>query len=305
MLRKIVVSLLVLAAIGLMVFWSVTTPAAVSPRALGSHTPDLDNGRTMFFAGGCAACHATPKQDDRTRLGGGLALKSPFGTFHVPNISPDPKDGIGGWTEAQFVTAMVKGTSPADTHYYPAFPYASYQRMRFEDLRDLFAFIKTLPAVAGRVRDHELPFPFGVRRLLGGWKWLFLDGKPFAPDPAQSAEWNRGAYLVNGPGHCAECHSPRDALGGIVAAQRFAGGRNPEGEGFVPNITPSGLKSWSVGDIEELLATGMTPEGDSVGSSMTAVVRNTAQLAPADRKAMAVYLKSLAPVEGPPRPQKK
>lgn len=305
MLRKIVVSLLVLAAIGLMVFWSVTTPAAVSPRALGSHTPDLDNGRTMFFAGGCAACHATPKQDDRTRLGGGLALKSPFGTFHVPNISPDPKDGIGGWTEAQFVTAMVKGTSPADTHYYPAFPYASYQRMRFEDLRDLFAFIKTLPAVAGRVRDHELPFPFNLRRLLGGWKWLFLDGKPFAPDPAQSAEWNRGAYLVNGPGHCAECHSPRDALGGIVAAQRFAGGRNPEGEGFVPNITPSGLKSWSVGDIEELLATGMTPEGDSVGSSMTAVVRNTAQLAPADRKAMAVYLKSLAPVEGPPRPQKK
>lgn len=305
MLRKIVVSLLVLAAIGLMVFWSVTTPAAVSPRALGSHTPDLDNGRTMFFAGGCAACHATPKQDDRTRLGGGLALKSPFGTFHVPNISPDPKDGIGGWTEAQFVTAMVKGTSPADTHYYPAFPYASYQRMRFEDLRDLFAFIKTLPAVAGRVRDHDLPFPFGVRRLLGGWKWLFLDGKPFAPDPAQSAEWNRGAYLVNGPGHCAECHSPRDALGGIVAAQRFAGGRNPEGEGFVPNITSSGLKSWSVGDIEELLATGMTPEGDSVGSSMTAVVRNTAQLAPADRKAMAVYLKSLAPVEGPPRPQKK
>lgn len=305
MLRKIVVSLLVLAVIGLMVFWSVTTPAAVSPRALGSHTPDLDNGRTMFFAGGCAACHATPKQDDRTRLGGGLALKSPFGTFHVPNISPDPKDGIGGWTEAQFVTAMVKGTSPADTHYYPAFPYASYQRMRFEDLRDLFAFIKTLPAVAGRVRDHELPFPFGVRRLLGGWKWLFLDGKPFAPDPAQSAEWNRGAYLVNGPGHCAECHSPRDALGGIVAAQRFAGGRNPEGEGFVPNITSSGLKSWSVGDIEELLATGMTPEGDSVGSSMTAVVRNTTQLAPADRKAMAVYLKSLAPVEGPPRPQKK
>lgn len=305
MLRKIVVSLLVLAAIGLMAFWSVTTPAAVSPRALGSHTPDLDNGRTMFFAGGCAACHATPKQDDRTRLGGGLALKSPFGTFHVPNISPDPKDGIGGWTEAQFVTAMVKGTSPADTHYYPAFPYASYQRMRFEDLRDLFAFIKTLPAVAGRVRDHELPFPFNLRRLLGGWKWLFLDGKPFAPDPAQSAEWNRGAYLVNGPGHCAECHSPRDALGGIVAAQRFAGGRNPEGEGFVPNITPSGLKSWSVGDIEELLATGMTPEGDSVGSSMTAVVRNTAQLAPADRKAMAVYLKSLAPVEGPPRPQKK
>jgi mono/diheme cytochrome c family protein len=305
MLRKLVTLAVALGAVGLILFWYVTTPQAVSPRALGSHVADLDKGRAMFFAGGCASCHATPKQEDRTRLGGGLGLKSPFGTFYVPNISSDPADGIGNWTEAQFVTAMVKGTSPTDTHYYPAFPYTSYQRMRFEDLRDLFAFMKTLPAVQGRVREHDLPFPFHIRRTLGGWKWLFLDGKSFAPDPAQSAEWNRGAYLVNGPGHCAECHSPRNLLGGIVPAQRFAGGPNPEGEGWVPNITQAGLKSWSVGDLEELLASGMTPEGDSVGSTMTAVVRNTSQLSPADRKAMAVYLKSLAPVQGPPRPQKK
>ncbi len=207
-----------------------------------NRTPDLANGKNMFYAGGCASCHATPNQEDKTKLGGGLGLKSPFGTFYVPNLSPDPNDGIGKWSEADFVTAMLKGTSPDGRHYFPAFPYTSYQRMRTEDVRDLFAYIKTLPAVQGRVRDHDVPFPFNVRRTLGGWKFLFLDGKPFQPDPSKSAQWNRGAYLVNGPGHCAECHSPRNPLGGIVSAQRFAGGPNPEGEGWVPNITQQGAE---------------------------------------------------------------
>jgi mono/diheme cytochrome c family protein len=258
----------------------------------------------MFNAGGCTSCHATPNQEDRTRLGGGLGLKSPFGTFYVPNISPDAKDGIGAWNEAQFVTAMLKGTSPDGAHYYPAFPYASYQRMDVGDLRDLFAYLKTLPAVAGRVRDHDLPFPFNIRRTLGGWKLLFLDGMPFQPEPSQSAQWNRGAYLANGPGHCAECHSPRNALGGIVESQRFAGGPNPDGEGWVPNITQKRLGDWSVKDIAYLLESGQTPDGDSVGSTMTRVVRNTGQLSDDDRLAMATYLKSLAPVDGPARPQK-
>jgi mono/diheme cytochrome c family protein len=239
-----------------------------------------------------------PKQDDRTKLGGGLALHSPFGTFHVPNISPDTKDGIGGWTEAQFVTAMVKGTSPAGEHFYPAFPYPSYQHMTMGDLRDLFAYLKTLPAVSGKVRDHEVPFPFNIRRLLGGWKFLFLDGKPFVPDSTQSPQWNRGAYLVNGPGHCAECHSPRNALGGIEAGKRFSGGPNPEGKGFIPNITQARLKSWSAGDIASFLADGMTPDGDSVGGSMAPVIKNTSQLSKDDREAMAAYIKSLAPIEG-------
>src|SRR5207244_1151859 len=171
---------------------------------------------------------------------------SPFGTFHVPNISPDPNDGIGRWNEADFVTAVQKGTSPSGAHYYPAFPYTSYQRAKVEDVRDLFAYLKTLAPVPGRARDHELPFPFNIRRTVGIWKWLFLDGKPFAADTAHSAAWNRGAYLVNGLGHCAECHSPRNFLGGIVTAQRFAGGPNPEGEGWIPNITQKALVEWSV-----------------------------------------------------------
>ncbi|MBW8857621.1 MAG: cytochrome c [Bradyrhizobium sp.] len=305
MVRKLILLVIAVAIVGLAVFYVVTIPAAVPASALGSHTPDVANGKEMFFAGGCTSCHATPGQDDKTRLGGGLGLKSPFGTFYVPNISPDPNDGIGKWSEADLVTAMTKCTSTDGRHYFPAFPYTSYQRMRTEDVRDLFAYLKTLPAVQGRVRDHDVPFPFNVRRTLGGWKFVFLDGKPFAPDASKSAEWNRGAYLVNGPGHCAECHSPRNALGGIIAAQRFAGGPNPEGEGWVPNITQAGLKDYSDKDIEYLLETGNTPEGDSVGGAMTPVIRNTSQLTPQDRRAMSVYIKSLPPVEGPKKPEKK
>jgi mono/diheme cytochrome c family protein len=305
MLRRLIIAAMALGLIALGAFLFLTRPAVVEAGSLGPHTPNPDNGRTMFFAGGCASCHAIPNQNDRTQLGGGLALKSPFGTFHVPNISSDRNDGIGAWSEAQFVTAMLKGTSPTGQHYYPAFPYTSYQRMRTDDLRDLFAHIKTLPAVSGKVRDHELPFPFNVRLALGGWKLLYLDGEPFRADAAQPAEWNRGAYLVNGPGHCAECHSPRDPLGGIKHGQRFAGGPNPEGEGWVPNITQAALKDYSVEDIVDVLATGLMPNGDTVGGPMVPVVRNTSQLPPADHKAMAVYIKSLPPVEGPKPPEKK
>jgi len=305
MLRKLIGLGVVALIVGLAAFWFLTMPQSVPASALAAHTADLANGKTMFEAGGCASCHATPKQKDQTRLGGGLALASPFGTFYVPNISPDAHDGIGGWNETQFVTAMTRGVSPEGEHLYPAFPYPSYAHMRVDDLRDLFAYLKTLPAVQGRARDHDLPFPFNIRRTLGLWKLMFLDTAPFKPDAAQSAEWNRGAYLVNGPAHCAECHSPRNLLGGIIASQRFAGGPNPDGKGWVPNITQKGLADWSVKDIAYLLESGMTPDGDSVGSSMTEVVRNTGQLSAADRMAMAVYLKSLAPVEGPKPPAKK
>jgi mono/diheme cytochrome c family protein len=301
--RLIVLAVIALVACGAAI-WLLTAPQTVPVRVLGPHQPDLANGRTLFLAGGCASCHATPEQDDRTRLGGGLALRSPFGTFYPPNISSDATDGIGAWSEAQFVTAMTKGTSPDGRHYFPAFPYTSYQRIAVSDLRDLFAYLQTLAAVQGRVRGHDLPFPFNIRRLVGGWKLLFLDGEPFRSDPARSAQWNRGAYLVNGPGHCAECHSPRNLLGGIKAGQRFAGGPNPEGEGWVPNITQQRLGDWSEEEIAEVLTSGETTDG-KVGSSMLTVVRNTSQLSDADRAAMAAYIKSLPPLEEPARPEKK
>ncbi len=304
MLRKLILVLAVAGLAGLGAFWFLTVPATVPASALAPHTPDAANGRAMFFAGGCASCHATPDQKDNLRLGGGLPLRSPFGTFYAPNISPDPVDGIGRWSEADFVTAMVKGTSPDGRHYYPAFPYTSYQKMAQTDVRDLFAFIRTLTPVQGRTRDHDLPFPFNIRRTLGGWKLLFLDGKPFAADPSKDADWNRGAYLVNGPGHCAECHSPRNALGGLIETQRFAGGPDPSGSGWVPNITQHGMSGWSVEDIAKLLETGENRDADTVGGEMGKVVANTAQLSDRDRKAMAIYLKSLPPVEGPKRPER-
>jgi mono/diheme cytochrome c family protein len=295
--RRVLLAILILAVVGFAAFWFITRPQTIAASELPPHKTDLENGKVMFFAGGCAGCHAVPKAEDRTRLGGGMALGSPYGTFYAPNISPDPKDGIGTWSEADFVTAMMRGTSPDRRHYFPAFPYPSYQRMRLADVRDMFAFIKTLPPVQGRVRDHDIRFPFNFRLLVGGWKFLYLDGRPFTPDPNQPAEWNRGAYLVNGPGHCAECHSPRNWLGGIIEGKRFAGGPNPEGEGTIPNITQAGIGEYSAQDIEEILATGTNPEGDSVGGSMAAVVRNTSQLPQQDRAAMARYIKSLPPVK--------
>jgi mono/diheme cytochrome c family protein len=306
LMRRLLVAVAVLVLIGIAIFWFVTAPQTVPANALGPHEANLENGRAMFLAGGCASCHASPNQEDRTRLGGGMALKTPFGTFYPPNISPNPKDGIGGWSEANFVTAMWKGTAPDGSHYYPVFPYTSYQRMQLDDVRDLFAFIKTLPAVAGKTREHDLPIYLGARRMLGGWKFLFLDGQRFKPDPAQPGQRNRGAYLVNGPGHCAECHSPRNLFGAIIERQRFAGGPDPEGgEGSVPNITQAGIGDYSLGDIEQVLATGDTPSGDSVGGPMRDVVRNSRELKPEDRKAMADYLKSLPPVEGQKPPERK
>ena len=296
--------------------WVLTIPATVPASALPPHTPDIDNGRTMFNIGGCASCHATPNKDaakvERTRLGGGLALQSPFGTFYVPNISPDATDGIGGWSEADFVTALWKGTSPSGRHLFPAFPYTSYQHMELADVRDLFAYLKTLPPVSGRARRHDLAFPFNVRRLVGLWKVLYLHGGPFRRDPSQSAQWNRGAYLVNGPGHCAECHSPRNFLGAIVAGERFAGGPSPDGKGWVPNITPVGLQhwskediAWSAKDIASFLDDGMNPAGDFTGGAMVETIRNTSKLDAANRAAIAAYIVSLPPRQGPKPPPKK
>jgi mono/diheme cytochrome c family protein len=305
MLRRILPSFVLAGVAGFGIYWWLTATPAVSAVAALAHAPNLANGLTTFNAGGCSSCHAVPSQPDRLRLGGGLAIPSPFGTFYAPNISPDPTDGIGRWTEAEFVYAVTRGISPAGFHYFPAFPYTSYAHAKVEDIRDLFAYLRTLTPVPGKVRDHDLPFPFNIRRNVGIWKLLFMDDKPFVPDATHSSQWNRGAYLVNSLGHCAECHSPRNLLGGIIAAQRFAGGPDPEGEGWVPNITPKGIDDWSEKDIAYFLETGATPDNDTAGGSMARVIKNTSQLSGEDRTAIADYLKSLPPVEGPPRPKKK
>jgi mono/diheme cytochrome c family protein len=310
--RRAIVGLLVLTVLGAAGFWILTAPSAYSlirndgqTATAPNRKPDVENGRILFFAGGCTSCHTTPNQGDHLRLGGGYALKSPFGIFHVPNISPHKQDGIGAWSTVDFVRAMREGISPDGRHYYPAFPYTSYQRMTPDDLSDLFAFMMTLPPVEGRAPAHDLPFPYNIRRGVGLWKLAFLDGHVFTPDTAKSASWNRGAYLVNGPGHCVECHSERNPAGAIREERRFAGGPDPEGRGIVPNITPhpTGIGGWTAEDLSILLKTGETPNFDTVGGPMGSVVRNTAQLPDADRQAMAEYLLSLPPRDGFKRPE--
>jgi mono/diheme cytochrome c family protein len=304
MLRRLLKLALITVPVGGVAVWFITIPRTVPATALLPRASNLENGRTMFFAGGCASCHAVPGQQDQTLLGGGRALQTAFGIFYAPNISSDARDGIGKWSDAEFVTAMVAGTSPDGRHYYPAFPYTSYQRMSYPDVRDLFSYLKTLPAVQGKVRDHEISFPYNFRRLIGAWKFFYVDGTQFQPDLTKSEQWNRGAYLVNGPGHCAECHSPRDRFGAVVAQKRFSGGALLEEDGWVPNISRKRLGEWTESDFSYLLETGMTPDGDAVGSFMALVIRNTAQLSLEDRSAMAIYLKSLPVVEGASEPAK-
>lgn len=304
--RRLIGAVVGLALAGGIVFYVLTMPRLIGQSALPQHVADLKNGEYMFNAGGCASCHSAPaaakcddlKATDRRVLAGGRCLITPFGVFYMPNISPDPEAGIGGWSKIQFVNAMMRGVSPAGAHYYPAFPYTSYQRMRYEDVLDLKAYLDTLPAVSSRPPGHQLALPFRMRRGLGLWKRLYLDGKQYAAAPKADAAVKRGAYLVEGPAHCGECHTPRDLFGGKVTTARFAGGPAPEGKGYIPNITPhkSGLGGWTEKDIAEALKTGLTTSFDSFGGSMVAVQENMAKLTGKDRAAIAVYLKSLPPV---------
>jgi mono/diheme cytochrome c family protein len=299
--KKLLAALVALLVLGAGGFFVLTSPAVYHALRGGPLEPtagraaDLARGELLFHAGGCASCHAVPDQGDQTRLGGGVALETDFGVFHAPNISPDQKDGIGAWSNADFIRATREGVTPNGVHLYPSFPYTSYRLMSPDDLSDLFAYLKTLPAVAGASKPHELPFPYNIRRGLGLWKLAFLSGNVFEPDTARTEGWNRGAYLVNGPGHCAECHSPRNLAGAIPADRRFAGGPDPEGNGTVPNITqdPSGIGGWTKEEIVTLLTTGETPNFDTVGGGMRDVVKNTAQLPEADRDAIAEYLLTL------------
>jgi mono/diheme cytochrome c family protein len=285
--------------VGLAGFYVLTIPKSFPASALTPRTADLANGATMFTVGGCASCHAKDPKNAPEDLSGGHLLKTKFGTFAAPNISMHPTAGIGAWTEQEFLTAMVEGVGRRGEHLFPSFPYTSYRRMRVEDLRDLFAHMRTLPGNPTPSAQHAIALPFSIRRTLGVWKLLFANAEPFRPDEGQSAEFNRGAYLVEGPGHCAECHSRRNLLGGLVASGRMAGGPNAEGKGFVPNITQhptDGLGKWTLKDIELLLENGSTPAGGFVADEMEEVVANTSRLTAEDRRAMALYLKQIAPI---------
>lgn len=295
---KILVAVLV--AIFLLFTW-LTRANPLAAEDLPPYQPVAAAGERIFWAAGCASCHATPvdgnraQGDDKLTLGGGAELDTPFGIFRVPNISPHPDDGIGAWSVLQFVNAMQRGVSPQGKHYYPSFPYTSYARMSTKDVMDLRAYLDTLAPVAGVQADHQLKFPYSIRRGVGLWKRRYLGADPIIEVPDASNDFLAGRSLVEGAGHCGECHTPRDSFGGLDARRWLAGAPNLEGEGSVPDITPAGktISSWSETDIAYYLESGFTPDFDSVGGTMVAVQENLAMLTPADRAAIALYLKSL------------
>ncbi|WP_417684743.1 c-type cytochrome [Roseibium sp.] len=300
--NKLAATLGVLVFAGAAAGWFVTAPRPLSDAAITALPEgDAERGEVMFWAGGCASCHAAPgaKGEDKLRLSGGLKLETPFGTFVAPNISSHRDDGIGGWSKADFANAMLTGVSPEGSHYYPAFPYTSYARMKPEDVSDLFAFLQTVPEVAGKAPGHELGFPFNIRHGLGVWKLLNFSADPVVAAPASGPDvdpevWQLGRYLVEGPGHCSECHTPRDALGGLDKSRWLAGAPAATGEGKVPGLdAASDVGGWSLADIAYYLESGFTPEYDSVGGEMVPVQENMARLSATHREAIATYLKAL------------
>ncbi len=222
-------------------------------------------------------------------LAGGRRFKTDFGTFVAPNISSDPDVGIGAWSAEGLANALVHGTGPNGQHYYPAFPYTSYANMTMEDIVSLHAFLNTLPAVVTESEAHDVGFPFNIRRSLGGWKLLFME-PGWVVDGELTDQQLRGRYLVEALGHCTECHTPRNKLGGLKRDLWLTGAPNPSGKGRIPGLTAAQL-DWSETDIAEYLRSGFTPDYDSAGGEMVEVIENTSQLSDDDRLAIAAYLK--------------
>jgi mono/diheme cytochrome c family protein len=267
------------------------------PYAASAQQGDAKRGEYLSKAAGCVGCHTEDKKD-APPYAGGRALQTPFGIFHGPNITPHPEAGIGRWSEQDFVRAMREGRRPDGAHYFPAFPYPSFTRINDQDLRDLWAYLRSLPQSSRANQPHELKFPFGWRWLVWGWKLLFFKPGPFVADPAKNQVVNRGAYLVNALGHCGECHTPRNFLGGSNTKRAFAGSKLAK----APNLTPTRLEKKGDGEIKDFLLSAMTPDGDVAAESMAEVVRNTtSQLTPQDLDALIGYLRSLPALPDEPK----
>ena len=272
-------------------------PKPLAAAALADLTGDAAHGEQVFWAAGCASCHAAADAEGAAELvlSGGQKFPSDFGTFIAPNISQDPEHGIGNWTLRDLANAITRGVSPEGEHYYPALPYAAYAKMEMQDVADLYAFLKTLPADPTPSQPHELGFPFNIRQSIGVWKLMFLKNDWALPGNLTPTA-TRGRYIAEALAHCGECHTPRNMLGGLDAARWLGGAPNPSGDGRIPNITPAKL-GWSAANIVQYLTTGFTPEYDSVGGHMAHVVENMARLPESDRQAVAEYVLAVPSVE--------
>ena len=266
--------------------------------SLAAAQGDPKRGEYLAKAGGCLGCH-TEAREGAAPYAGGRALETPFGVFYGPNITPHAQAGLGRWNEADFMRAMREGRRPDGAHYYPAFPYPSFTKISDADLRDLWAYLRSLAPSERASRPHELKLLYRWRFLVGIWKWLFFTPGPFIAEAQRSPALNRGAYLVQALGHCGECHTPRNWLG-AMKADRFLGG--VKGDDGSPNLTPTRLKKWSDGELKDFLGSGMTPDGDVTGDTMGEVIKNTTgQLSAQDLDAVVAYLRSLPPLPDEPK----
>lgn len=277
---------------------------ALAPAAVAADEAAVQRGEVLLKAADCTGCHTDAKAGGPF-LAGGPQLATPFGAIYGPNITPDAKHGIGAWSEAEFRRALRQGVDDAGDYLYPVFPYPAFTGMSDRDIADLYAYLRSVPAVARPSRPPALKFPFSWRFLLRFWRLLYFRPGPLAPVAGESAEWNRGRYLAEAVVHCQECHTPRNFLGALQRSRAYSGNRAGIDGMKPPNITSdtkTGIGSWSVDDIAALLETGQTPDMDFVGSGMAQVVKGTAALSAADRRAIALYIKSIAPISTPKKP---
>jgi mono/diheme cytochrome c family protein len=257
----------------------------------------LSRGEYVFKVSGCEHCHTS---EDGDELAGGHALETPFGTFYTPNITPHKTAGIGGWTAKEFQQSLHLGIAPDGSHYFPAFPYTSYTRINEQDALAMFKYIQSLPPSDQANRSHDLPWFLQWRLAAGAWKWLFFEPGDFEQQTSKSPQWNRGAYLVEAMGHCAECHTPRNIFGGLNTDMQYAG--NPKGpdDELVPNITSdrkTGIGDWSHGALESFLKYGELPNGEYTAGSMEPVVLSLQNLTADDLQALITYLRALPTIE--------
>jgi mono/diheme cytochrome c family protein len=281
-----------------------STAASAAAEATGA-TKAIARGEYLARAGDCVACHSAP---NGKAFAGGRPMPTPFGALYVPNITPDDETGIGRWTPDDFYRMMHTGVSKDGTLLYPAMPFASYTRVTREDSDAIYDYLMSVTPVKQANRPHELRFPYNQRDLLVGWRTLYFKEGVFKPDPRQSEEWNRGAYLVQGLGHCAMCHTKVNALGGSSESQAFEGGMIPNQNWYAPSLTSNreaGLGEWDIEDISDLLQVGVSHRGTTYGPMAEVVYNSLQYLTDEDAKAMAVYLKSLPKrdSEAPPTSQ--
>ncbi len=288
-------------------FWLVAAGliAMAGPHAMAQDKPAADvlaKGEYLARAGDCVACHTLP---GGALFAGARPMPTPFGTLFSSNITPDSATGIGQWTSDQFYTLMHSGRFPDGGLAYPAMPFAAYTKMTRADVDAIYAYLKSVPPVRQANHPHDLRFPYNNRALILGWRTLFFTEGEYQPDPAKSDDWNRGAYLVEGPGHCGMCHTAINALGGSSESKAFQGGLIPMQDWYAPSLTSNkeaGLGDWSIADISDLLRTGISKRGAVYGPMAEVVYDSLQYMSDDDTRAMATYLKSLAQATLPEAP---